>query len=315
MRTVFLLFLAWLASAAGAQTVARVNAQHHYKDIPAGNYSGICPLGDDRFAVVSDKGDDGFFVFRIDIDTVDGDIRRVENLGFRPSGLPNRDAEGIAYVPASHRVLVCGESDNRIYAYDTTGLRLDASSGGEGLAFEQVPWQRRLRGNYGLESLTYDAGTHSVWTCNENLGDTIYLQQYDEDGHAGALRLYMLDKAEAPHPGRLYAHGVSELCALGDSTLLVLEREFYVPEGKVGAWVQCKLYSVSPYLQAERVEKRLVYSWRTRLSLLSWELANYEGMCVARRLSGGRVVLLLVSDSQNQYGGVLRDWFKTIVLK
>ena len=34
--------------------------------IPAGNYSGITWLGDDRYAVVSDKSaDDGFFVFRI----------------------------------------------------------------------------------------------------------------------------------------------------------------------------------------------------------------------------------------------------------
>ena len=28
----------------------------------------------------------------------------------------------------------------------------------------------------------------------------------------------------------------------------------------------------------------------------------------------GRQLLILISDSQNQYRGVLRDWFKTIVM-
>jgi hypothetical protein len=31
-------------------------------------------------------------------------------------------------------------------------------------------------------------------------------------------------------------------------------------------------------------------------------------------LADGRQVLLLVADSQNQYKGLLRDWFRTIVL-
>ena len=38
--------------------------------IPAGGYSGITWFGDDRYAVVSDNGKDGFFLFRISIDSV-----------------------------------------------------------------------------------------------------------------------------------------------------------------------------------------------------------------------------------------------------
>ena len=42
--------------------------------------------------------------------------------------------------------------------------------------------------------------------------------------------------------------------------------------------------------------------------------ANFEGLCAGPKLSDGRQVLLLVADSQNQYRGVFRDWFKTIVI-
>lgn len=43
-----------------------------------------------------------------------------------------------------------------------------------------------------------------------------------------------------------YAMGVSELLALDDGSIIVLEREFYIPSGIVGARVVCKLYLVNP---------------------------------------------------------------------
>lgn len=38
-------------------------------------------------------------------------------------------------------------------------------------------------------------------------------------------------------------------------------------------------------------------------------------MCLGPKLEDGSQVLILLSDSQNQYAGVLRDCFKTIVIK
>ena len=55
--------------------------------------------------------------------------------------------------------------------------------------------------------------------------------------------------------------------------------------------------------------------FKTRLSLFCYRLANYEGMCLGPRLKDGSRVLLLVSDSQNQYGGVLKDYFRTVVIR
>ena len=39
-----------------------------------------------------------------------------------------------------------------------------------------------------------------------------------------------------------------------------------------------------------------------------------EGICVGPKLADGRQLLILICDSQNQHRGILRDWFKTIIL-
>lgn len=96
---------------------------------------------------------------------------------------------------------------------------------------------------------------------------------------------------------------------------------------KIGAFAQCKLYEIvhedaEPLSSGEAIgadtkflNKRLVYSFVTRLSLLDWSVANYEGMCLGPKLADGSRTLILVSDSQDNYGGVLKDWFKTIVIR
>ena len=83
-------------------------------NIPPGNYSGITPIGDGRYAVVSDKeAQDGFFVFRIRQDERTGQVTEVVNEGFRgtDSALKSgRDAEGVAFVPEDSLVWVSGEA-------------------------------------------------------------------------------------------------------------------------------------------------------------------------------------------------------------
>ncbi|MGI6223650.1 MAG: esterase-like activity of phytase family protein [Prevotella sp.] len=285
-----------------AQTVVKEGRQQHFKSVPKGNYSGIVPLGNDRYAVVSDKStEDGFFVFHIDIDTISGKILSIQNEGFRSSHLPNRDMEGITYLPSEAKILISGETDNEIYAYDTLGNRSETP-------FPKASVFNHQSHNLGLESLTHNEVTGKIWTCNENQNDSIFLQSYTATGQLDSCYLYMLDKRTAPTDATNYAHGVSELCALDDGRLLVLEREFYVSPSKIGSWVECKLYVT------DFKSKRLVTSWKTQLSLLNFALANYEGMCIARRLSNGNIILLLCADSQNQYAGVLRDWFKTFII-
>ena len=114
----------------------------------------------------------------------------------------------------------------------------------------------------------------------------------------------------SPHEGAFYTFGVPSLCAFSADSLLVLEREAYVPKMKLGAFVKCKLFCYNILTS----EKTLLAQWQTNMKLFDHSFANYEGMCLGPQLVGGKCVLVMVADSQNQYAGVLRDWLKTAVL-
>lgn len=294
-----------------------VNAQHHFaQTIPPGNYSGITWLGDDRYAVVSDKSkDDGFFVFQIKLDSLSGEVLDARNIGFHSAGSPGRDDEGICYVPQRNTIFISGEADNAIREYTLEGKRT-------GFTMPLPECYSHLPANLGLEALSYDAATRTMWTCNES--DTVYIHAWslaDEDitdsipRSIGTWR-YLLDApTEDKSQAWMYAHGIGTICAFNDS-LLVLEREAYVPQQKLGALVTCKLFLLSQLKPTSEIQdapqKQLVATWTTRLNLLSRSFANYEGMCLGPQLQDGSRVLLLVADSQDQYAGVLHDWIKSI---
>ena len=63
------------------------------------------------------------------------------------------------------------------------------------------------------------------------------------------------------------------------------------------------------------LHKHLLTEFSTHINLVRRDFANYEGLCAGPRLADGSQLLLLVADSQNQYRGILRDWFKTVVLR
>ena len=106
-------------------TLVRVNKQRHFKhQVPAGNYSGITRIGKDEYAVVSDKSPkDGYYVFRITIDSVKGYVYDVQTICFRGVNDINRDAEGIVYLPQTNTLLISGEADNQILEYQLDGNR------------------------------------------------------------------------------------------------------------------------------------------------------------------------------------------------
>jgi hypothetical protein len=97
----------------------------------------------------------------------------------------------------------------------------------------------------------------------------------------------------------------------------VLEREIRKTSKSIGSFVHVKLYLVDPtrYQPGDVLEKQLLTEFRTRINLTRRNFANYEGLCLGPRLVDGSLLLLLVADSQNQYRGVLRDWFKSVVVK
>lgn len=341
MKSLILYFIFAFCSAASAsaggnwhvvRSLPQVNFRH---SIPPGNYSGIARLHDDVYAMVSDKSDSAlFFNVRLYISRQTGELMQAEWIGGQgKADLPGLDNEAIARVSAGSAV-IASEGKCRLKEYaldkDSTGL------------WEWTMPSADFYDNYNFESVAYDSLRQRLWTVNESTmrrdgkpaspqnisANVLRLLSFDWTARSmePTAYLYKMDMPTTMKTAQTYAMGVSELCVLPDGQLLVLEREAFVPKVKFGAFCNCKLYVVdpdkaSPYALdkpvepgAPYVEKRLLTSWRTTLSLFSQSWANYEGMCLGPRLDNGDQVIVLVSDSQDGYAGVLRDWFKTIVV-
>ena len=336
MRLTFIQFIFWtwllLPMPLGAQVVE--HEQHAFpEDIPAGGYSGITWLGENRYAVVSDNTErEGFFLFNIQINSK-GDIVSAKCMGFKGNNGQGRDNEGITWRKKTNTLFVTRERDNQVVE-----LNMEGKLTGRKLDIPKV-FQGTTKA-YGLEALTYNAATHRFWVTSESTlnGDgeranstngvknALRLQAFNENLKPVAHYWYLMDEPECEaemHP-QSYAMGVSALTALDDGRLLVLEREFAVPQAKLGAFVNCKIYEVKPQ-QNQRasstrpkkdgfLQKKLVAEWMTAIGLLDFSIANYEGMCLGPKLPDGGQVVVLIADSQNQYAGILSDWLKTIVI-
>ena len=294
--------------------------------IAAGNYSGITWLGGNEYAVVCDKArSDGFFIFHINIDPDTGIISHAYSNEFRSSEYANRDMEGITFFPRDTTIFISGEDDNRIMEY-----RLDT---GKRTGRElRVPDSLQVSApNYGFESLTYNAVQHLFWTVSESTlpldGKPCTIQEkrenvlrllcFDEDFELAGSYAYLMDGPEATATSSGgYCIGVSDLCALDDGRLLVMERELFVPNLRVGAWVNNKIYVVDPTqkMTGPFVEKKLLTEFKTKFTGVKNTFANYEGMCLGPKLNDGRQTLVLVCDSQNQYKK-LKDWLMTIIIE
>lgn len=286
-----------LSIAALMASLSVFSQQHFPRQIPAGNYSGICSIGDGLFAVVDDKHrEDGFYLFRFDIDMQNNRITKAENMGYRSCGLANRDMEGICYRPSSRTLFISGEADNEVLEYDLEGKRT-------GRKLNMPARFKQAGSNQGIEALTYDTLSHQFFLTTERPlpGDSLLrIQAFNDNLQPTHQYLYEPDHGLSPK----HTHGVSSLCAMGDGRLLVLERQVRVPRMRLDATTVISIYEVRPAQNEKMLTKKLINRFHTRLSVLNRKFANYEGMCA---LSPN--CLLLVADSQNQYKGVLRDWF------
>ena len=309
---------------ATAQQVILHKQRNFKKTVPAGNYSGIAWLGGDRYAIANDKSlTAGFHLMTILIDATTGDIKEVHADNFMTNHQPNRDEEGICYVPQTNTVFVSGEADGQILEYNMEGQLT-----GRRLHIPNVFSTRR--GNGGFEALTYNAVTHRFWSTTENtlkgdgekpninrkIPNMLRLQSFGDDLQPREQYWYKSDISAVAGTEGQSTLGVSGLAALDNGQIIVLEREVRKTANKIGSFVHIKLYVVNPSLQqpGDQLQKQLLTEFRTSINLTKRSIANYEGICAGPKLADGRQVLLLVSDSQNQYKGQLKDWFKSIVI-
>lgn len=299
-RILAIIFLAIAVLTVRSQSVVSEMKAERLDDwVTAGNYSGLCHLGEGLYAVVDDKSaTDGFYLWEMQMDST-GHVVRLRDQGFRTSGQPNRDGEGICYLPQRSTLLISGEADNCIKEY-----RLDGTLTGR--KSEPLTGCKR---NSGLESLCWDADAQCVWAMEENNGQgECRLLQYDSLLNLTHTYIYKVYPPEATKRAQWYAHGVSEILNCGEGRLLVLEREAFVPKKKIGAWTMTKLCLFNTHTQ----QKQLLWEHRTRLNATARSWANYEGMCWGAQQADGTRLLFLLSDSQNRYKGVLHDWLKVL---
>ena len=271
------------------------------------------------------------------------------------------DHEAIVKVSDS-TLVIASEGYCRLKEYPILPISADTAK----VDYQQNLWESRWPSadfypNYNFESLAFDSVRQYLWTIPEStlrkdgqpatpqngLANQLRLMRLDwgkikenrnkegyseqvsskKDSRCMTTYAYQMDQPSTYKKADIYVMGVSELCALPDGQLLVLEREAFIPNIKIGAFCKCKLYLVNP-LNSENfsmkenissdtpfLKKKLLTEWKTGLSLSKRSFANYEGMCLGPKLEDGSLVVILLSDSQDQYAGVLKDWFKTIVIR
>lgn len=348
-----------LPLAAAAQTAPppapRVFAPHDMGrwGIPAGNYSGIAPLGGDRYALVSDKQEiDGWIEVSITFGP-DGDISSMKFEGAHLASAAHasvRDAEDIV-ATEDGTVFVCAENDQRI-------IELDAEGRATGRELGVPEWcgVAHIFNNYGFEALAWNAADGSFWTTTEhslrvdassgsdaaprpsgygNPVPTVHrLLHFDKDLQYVGACTYRSEAPRADKPLRAYAFGVPAMTAAPDGSLYVLEREMAVTPRFVGSWCRVAIFRVNPTLAKDSavfakdndahakdndaLAKEPIVEFSTRLRLVGRKtLANYEGMCFGPERPDGRRSLLLVADSQNRAGNTLyrlKDYIRVVVL-
>lgn len=271
------------------------------------------------------------------------------------------DHEAIVKVSDS-TLVIASEGYCRLKEYPILPISADTAKVG----YQQNLWESRwptsdFYPNYNFESLAFDSVHQYLWTIPESTLRKDGQPATPQNGLANRLRLmrldwgkmkedsnkeeyseqvsskkdsrymttyaYQMDQPSTHKKADIYVMGVSELCALPDGQLLILEREAFIPKIKIGAFCKCKLYLINPLNSEEFsmkekfssdtpfLKKNLLVEWKTGLSLSKRSFANYEGMCLGPKLEDGSQVVILLSDSQDQYAGVLKDWFKTIVIR
>ena len=296
--------------------------RQHRMPVASGEYSGITHVKDDVYALVHDKSKGGgIHLFNIPIDKagVVGAIQAKEVHG-NAGKAGGKDNEDIVYVASSNTLYVSAEGDQSVREYTLEGEPT-------GISLEVPEDLKAIKSNAGFEALAFDSDRGYFWAATEKslkeegLQDNIIRLQRFCGTTPDSRYLYMLGQPmaskEQTASAQVYVHGLSAMTAMEDGRLIMLEREVLVPGGSIiekalGAFTLSTLYIVDPLNDKGGIlEKKLL----TRIVTSALNLANYEGMCLGPRLSGGRQALLLIADSQNGQGGLTGEYLQIMAIK
>jgi hypothetical protein len=286
-----------MAMACPAQTVTP-GRPFSWREPSLTDLSGLTWVAGERYAAVSDQ-EKAIIPLLISIDPNTGEIRRIERQASLRTTGSQGNFEAIAWHAPSRSYVVSGEER-------ATLLRCAA----DGTFLGETPMPsvfERARRNLGLESLTYNATTQRFWTGNEEalvgdgpvaargVGTTVRLQELSAD--LRPLRQFAWTTEAPAFRVSNVGNGVSDLCALPDGRLLVLERGF----GLGGLW--CRLFiadfakATNIASQASLADASFVSCRKTLVFTRSTGFTNYEAMTFGPPLANGDRMLLLMADS------------------
>lgn len=237
------------------------------------------------------------------------------------------DLEAVAYDPASGNVWAADETKKTIGEYDPE----------TGKALRQVEFPAFLKNNvsgYWFEGLTISGDGLTMWAANEEAlvcddtrssyakGTTVRLVKFTRASVVDNWTCVAMYPYKTAHWQNEYSygtagrHGVSELVALPDGSLLVLERELSATRDGTDIWAGLSVnlylfvYRITPEAFAAATNVKDIESlkqttawvpvdkqslWSNSGKSVGW--ANYEGCCLGPRISDSQCSLIALSDA------------------
>jgi len=288
-------------------------------------------ISDDR----SDKAPARFFVGRLDYDahgvrglrlTGQVPLRREDGTTFPPTNSPSgerADAEALRIDPLDGDLVWSTEGD-AARGFDPLIRRMDRAGQPKGRmptppAFRFDPaGASGARPNLTFEGLSFSPDGRTLWLSMEapliqdgpvssvRAGGLTRISRLERSGRVLAQYAYRLDPIQAA-PKRRGDNGVSEILALDDRRLLVLERSG-VEDARGGFAYHCRLY-LAEITGAEDVAARVSLAdgpvrVMRKMLLVNFDRlpgapANLEAMAWGRDLDGARTLVLFADDNFN----------------
>lgn len=258
--------------------------------------SGIARIGGNRYFSVDDRGG-MLHELEIVLNDAGDDGACTVKRSVRLEG--RTDLEGCAYDPLNGWIWVSDEHDTTITAFNPET--------GKEVARVDVPeaYRKNVVANRSFEGLTISPDGFRMFVVNEDTlkcdgrtadeqsGGIVRVQEFVRTGKDAKWLptrqfRYRTDAVEGSKYEGIALSGVAGLCAPGDGTLLLLEREMS-QKNPLFPSCRARLYEVDLDTVAVEPEKRLVWEEDTMF-------ANYEGICLGPVLKGGVQTLVLVSD-------------------
>jgi hypothetical protein len=283
-------------------------------------------ISDDR----SDKAPARFFVGRLDYDaggvralrlTRQVPLRRADGATFSATAGERPDAEALRIDPRSGDLVWSTEGDAP-RGFDPAVRRMGRDGAAKGTiptppAFRFTP--TGARPNLTFEGLSFSPDGRWLWLAMEAPtvqdgpvsavaeGGLTRITRLDRDGRVAAQDAYRLDPVQAA-PARRGDNGISEILALDDRRLLVLERSG-VEDGQGRFTYHCRLY-LAEVRGAEDVAARrglgvgpatrgLAKRLLVNFDRMPGAGANLEAMAWGRDLAGRRTLVLFSDDNFN----------------